>query len=166
MKKFNEWKSETNQVENPEILVSKLSSLIHELEVEISAFQGERFEGFLNVVGGIRNLQRAIAEVEHNCVGDTPTFQTESKQDCCSKCKSGSCKCKKGCKCTCSVCNCSKSIKEDCGKPHPVRGMKKLNDKEVISKGVRKGSSDLSKDYKGHIKMNGDVEPFKVVKKR
>lgn len=54
---------------------------------------------------------------------------------------------------------------EDCGEPHKPRKMKKINHSEVTSKGVRKGEKDLSADYKGHIGMNGDVEPFKVLKK-
>lgn len=133
MKKFNEWRSEVDQIENPDILIKKLHGLVHELEVQLDAFQGERFEGFLNIIGGVRSLQRSLAEIETGCVGDTPKFTTSEGMD---------------------------------GKPSAPRGMKKIGNKEVISKGVRSiGKSDLSADYKGHIGMNGEVEPFELVKK-
>ena len=101
------------------------------LKNELDSFEGPRFEGFLNVIGGVRQLQYSLAEIEHDLVGSTNKFATEASGD---------------------------------GKPHGVRGMKKNGHKEVASPGVRKGAKDLSKDYKGHINMNGDVEPFKVMK--
>lgn len=57
------------------------------------------------------------------------------------------------------------AISEDCGEPHKPRKMQKINDKLKKSKGVRSHEDDLSSDYKGHIKMNGDVEPFKHLTK-
>ncbi len=47
------------------------------------------------------------------------------------------------------------------GVPHKPRKMKKINHKEKVSSGVRKGAKDLSADYKGNIEMNGDIEPWK-----
>ena len=44
--------------------------------VELDAFSGDRFEGFLNVIGGVKNLQRTLSEIEHGCVGHTPQYQT------------------------------------------------------------------------------------------
>jgi len=58
------------------------------------------------------------------------------------------------------------SLREDCGKPEPPRKMEKVAWKEKISKKIRDLVGDLSDDYKGHIKMNGTVEPFKVLDKR
>lgn len=55
------------------------------------------------------------------------------------------------------------AIVEDCGEPHKPRKMEKAKHSEVVSKGVRKGEKDLSSDYKGHIKTNGDIEPFKKI---
>jgi hypothetical protein len=103
--------------------MDKLSDLVHQLNVELQSFTGDRFEGFLNVIGDVKNLQRTLSEI-------------------------------------------SNGIAEDCGDPHAPRGMKKINHKEVISKGVRKGEKDLSSDYKGHIGMNGEEQPLKVMRKK
>lgn len=54
-------------------------------------------------------------------------------------------------------------IKEGLGKPAPPRKMVKIKRKEKISSGVRNRVKDLSKDYKGHLAWNGEVEPFKVL---
>lgn len=50
-------------------------------------------------------------------------------------------------------------------KPERPLGMDKIGHKEEKSSGTRDGQSDLSADYKGHIKHNGTVEPYKVLKK-
>ena len=131
MKKFNEWREESNQHENPDLLVSNINHLVDLLKNELEAFEGDRFEGFLNIIGGVKQLQRTLAEIDNNCVNDTPKYITS----------------------------------EDCGEPHKSRAMKKIKHREVVSKGVRHGDKDLSKDYKGHIGKNGDEQPFKVMKK-
>ena len=46
-----------------------------------------------------------------------------------------------------------------------IKSMKKIKHKESNPKGVRNFKNDLSKDYKGHIAHNGDVEPWKLVRK-
>lgn len=46
----------------------------------------------------------------------------------------------------------------------PVRGMKKAPNKDKFN-GPRDQRDDLSADYKGHVAMNGTVEPYKVVAK-
>ncbi len=132
MKKFNEWREETSPNTDPTLLLKNVNQIVSMLTGELEEFQGPRFEGFLNLIGGVRQLQYALAEITHDIVGDTNKFATEATGD---------------------------------SKPHGVRGMKKIGHKEVVSKGVRQGDKDLSADYKGHIKMNGDVEPFKVMKK-
>jgi len=58
-------------------------------------------------------------------------------------------------------------LREDCGKPHPITKMQKIDHEEKKrSPKVRDLRDDLSSDYKGHIKHNGTVEPFKVFDKR
>ena len=42
------------------------------------------------------------------------------------------------------------------------RRAEKIKEKEEISPGVRKMADDL-KDYVGHVKMNGTVEPWKIL---
>ena len=44
-----------------------------------------------------------------------------------------------------------------------IKKMKKAKHKEANPKGVRNFKNDLSKDYKGHIASNGDVEPWKCL---
>lgn len=131
MKKFNEWRSDMNESIDPSILIEKISELVNQLHMELKSFQGERFEGFLNLCGDVTSLQRTVLEIEHGIVGETPKFATE-----------------------------------DCGEPHAPRKMQKINRKEIISKGTRNAANDLSSDYKGNVKMNGDVEPFRVMKKK
>ena len=55
------------------------------------------------------------------------------------------------------------ALREDESRPTKPKGMKKNNWKQTLPAGVRCCDKDLSKDYKGHIKHNGDVEPFKVM---
>ena len=119
MKSLKEWKVETNQ--DSDVLLDKLESLFLQVEQELKTYQGERFDGFLNLLGVVSEARRTLAEV-------------------------------------------SNGLNEDCGEPHAPKKMKKINKKEVVSKGVRCGSKDLSGDYKGHLGRNGDEEPFKVMK--
>jgi hypothetical protein len=133
MKKFNEWRAEVEQTENPDLLMGKIQELAHQLEVELDAFTGERFEGFLNLIGNVKNLKRTLSEIEHGCVGQTPQYQT---------------------------------MEDAAARPSSPRGMKKLGYKQDISKKVRKMEDDLSSDYKGHIGMNGEEQPLKVMKKK
>ena len=65
MKNFNEWRQDVSQYEDPDTLMEKLQGLAHELEVQVDAFQGERFEGFLNILGSIKELKRTLAEITH-----------------------------------------------------------------------------------------------------
>ncbi|RDJ35468.1 MAG: hypothetical protein DWQ19_11675 [Crenarchaeota archaeon] len=131
MKKFNEWQAEVNEHLDPDVLREKVNDLAHQLHLELQSFQGDRFEGFLELTGAVHNLRRVLAGLETDTLDDMPQYITS----------------------------------EDCGEPHKPRKMKKINHKEVTSKGVRKGEKDLSKDYKGHLASNGDEEPFKVLKK-
>jgi len=76
MKKFNEWQEETTKEENPDILISTITDLTTQLELALKNFHGERFEGFINLLGSVKGLQRTLAEINHNVVGDTPQFTT------------------------------------------------------------------------------------------
>jgi len=54
-------------------------------------------------------------------------------------------------------------MQEDFCKPHAVKSMKKVTGhKDQKPKGIRSIEDDLSKDYKGHIASNGDVDPYKL----
>lgn len=50
-------------------------------------------------------------------------------------------------------------------KPSSPRDMNKISHKEKKSSGSRSNCDDLSGDYKGHIAHNGEIEPFKLVRK-
>jgi len=130
MKKLNEWRNEVDQTENPDVLMDKLHELAHQIQLELASFKGERFDGLLNVMGSVKNLQRSLAEIQHGIVGQTPTYEDVASQ------------------------------------PAGPRPMKKINRKEVVSAKVRKGADDLSSDYKGHIGMNGEEAPLKVMRKK
>jgi hypothetical protein len=56
-------------------------------------------------------------------------------------------------------------IKEDCGEPHSPAKMKKIKEKEEISKKTRDGKKDLGSDYVGNLSRMGDCEPFKCLGK-
>lgn len=84
MKKFNEWKNEESNVEE---FLDNIKDLSNQLKLNLETFQGERFAGFLNLIGGVKELQRTIAEIENNCVTKEAK---EEKVSCCSK---------KGCDC-------------------------------------------------------------------
>lgn len=126
MKSYREFVEESNRDSNPEILLDKLNNLSNQIEQELKSFQGDRFDGFLELVGSIRAVQRTLAEINTGTTGDAVRgLSPVSEQG--------------------------------------IRKMEKINHTSKISKGVRKGENDLSKDYKGHIKKNGTVEPFKVL---
>ena len=76
MRKFNEWRDGVEQTENSDVLLDKIQNLVHQLEVELDSFTGDRFEGFLELIGGMKTLKRTLAEVQHGCVGDTPRYST------------------------------------------------------------------------------------------
>lgn len=58
-------------------------------------------------------------------------------------------------------------VQEDCGEPHKPRKMEKIKHKEKKSSGTRMVTdNEVGKDYKGHLKKHGDVEPFKVMSKK
>lgn len=84
MKKFNEWKNEESNVEE---FLDNIKDLSNQLKLNLETFQGERFAGFLNLIGGVKELQRTIAEIENNCVTKEAK---EEKVSCCSE---------KGCDC-------------------------------------------------------------------
>ena len=126
MKSYKEWTQESTRDSNPEILLDKLNDLSQQIEQELKTFQGDRFDGFLDLVGTVRAMQRTLAEINTGTVGDAVKGLS--------------------------------SVSET-----SIRKMEKINHKSKISKGTRNGEDDLSKDYKGHIKKNGTVEPFKVI---
>ena len=50
-------------------------------------------------------------------------------------------------------------------KPSVPRDMTKVPHKEKKSGGSRCCDDDLSSDFKGHVAHNGEVKPFKLIKK-
>jgi DNA anti-recombination protein RmuC len=65
MRKFNEWRDEEQKAENPTLLIDRLDGIAHTLETELKGFQGERFEGFIELIGSIKALQQNIASLKH-----------------------------------------------------------------------------------------------------
>jgi hypothetical protein len=65
MRKFNEWREEEYKAENPAVLIEKLEGIAHNLELELKDFKGERFEGFLELIGSVKALQTNIASLKH-----------------------------------------------------------------------------------------------------
>lgn len=65
MKNFNEWRKDVEQTQDPDTLMEKLQILAHELEVQLDAFEGDRFDGFLNIIGSVKGLKRTLAEITH-----------------------------------------------------------------------------------------------------
>jgi|GEM_PF-3991615 len=130
MKSFREWKEEDTQDENPVLLLKNLNVLAKQLEGELKEYKGERFQGFIEMIGAINSLRMTLAEIDTGAF--RPGWMTsESDGD---------------------------------GKPNAPHGMQKLADAEKKSAGSRDLRKDLSADYKGHIKSNGTVEPFKLKK--
>jgi|AP95_1055475.scaffolds.fasta_scaffold468201_2 hypothetical protein len=72
MKNFNEWREGVTQHENPDMLIERLDDLAHKLEIELEAFEGERFEGFLNLIGNVKGLLRQLAVMKHGVEADVP----------------------------------------------------------------------------------------------
>jgi hypothetical protein len=80
MKKFNEWQDNPTLNESPEILIEKIAELAHAMEMNLKTFTGERFEGFLSIVGTLNNLKRALVEVQTGTVSDKMMPTSESTE--------------------------------------------------------------------------------------
>jgi DNA anti-recombination protein RmuC len=65
MKNFTEWREEEQKEVNPVLLIDRLDEIAHGLETELKAFKGERFEGFLELIGSVKALQQNIAALKH-----------------------------------------------------------------------------------------------------
>jgi hypothetical protein len=65
MKKFTEWRQEEQQAVSPELLIKELDEMAHNLEMKLKGFQGERFDGFMELIGGVKALQQNIASIKH-----------------------------------------------------------------------------------------------------
>ena len=130
MKSFREWKEEDTRDENPVLLLKNLSQLAKMLESELKEYKGERFQGFIEMIGAINSLRMTLAEIDTGAFA--PGWMTnEAGED---------------------------------SKPTAPHGMQKISSEEKKSKGSRDIRDDLSGDYKGHIKQNGTVDPFKLNK--
>ena len=126
---LREWKEEETRDENPVLLLKNLNQLAKMLEGELKEYKGERFEGFLEMIGAINSLRMTLAEIDTGAFA--PGWLTSEAGD---------------------------------GKPEAPHGMQKVDYTEKRSKGVRDIRDDLSADYKGNVKHNGTVEPFKLKK--
>lgn len=74
MKTFNEWQNSTNH-EDSELLLKNVNDLVRQIKLELESFQGERFEGFLNLIGSLRGLQTTLSEIEMGV--ETPKWQSQ-----------------------------------------------------------------------------------------
>lgn len=61
MKAFNEWKIE--QHDSPDRLMDSVETLAEQLHNEIKSFTGERFDGFLEMIGSVNELQKLLAHI-------------------------------------------------------------------------------------------------------
>lgn len=157
MKTFNEWQKEVTVNENPEIFMDKISELCGHLENTLATFTGERFEGFLNIVGQVKNLKRELINIQNGTT--SPNFITsESKKDEVTLKKEDR--------------NKDGHIKKriltfiEEKKQGANEKQKDVDYKADKSTGVRSMDSDLSKDHKKYAKKLGTVDPFKIVKKK
>ena len=82
MKSFNEWQEEEKATlnESPENLIEKIAELTHAIEMNLKTFTGERFEGFLGLVGTVNNLKRALVEVQTGTTSDKMLPTSESTE--------------------------------------------------------------------------------------
>lgn len=62
MKNFREWREEKS--DSSELLLNKIDELTTQMQEELRTFEGERFEGFLELIGGITELRRNIAAIK------------------------------------------------------------------------------------------------------
>jgi hypothetical protein len=69
MRSFHEWREETTRDENPVLLLKNLNHLAKTLEEELKGYKGERFEGFLEMIGACNSLRRTLAEIDTGCFG-------------------------------------------------------------------------------------------------
>lgn len=78
MKTYNEWQHESTINENPEVLMEKMTELTHLMDDTLRNFQGERPEGFLNLIGTVNNLKRALVDLQNGT--ESPSFMTSEQK--------------------------------------------------------------------------------------
>jgi hypothetical protein len=67
MKSFHEWQEEETRDENPALLLSNINKLATILADSLKNYQGERFEGFIEMIGASNSLTKTLAEIDTNC---------------------------------------------------------------------------------------------------
>ena len=65
MRTFKEWQDEASVSSDPQILYHNLEKLANLVEVELKTYQGEREEGFLDLIGNVQTMLRTLAAMKH-----------------------------------------------------------------------------------------------------
>lgn len=65
MRTYQEWQDEYTATSNPQLLYSNLEKLATLAETELKAYEGEREEGFLELIGSVQTMLRTLAAMRH-----------------------------------------------------------------------------------------------------
>ena len=65
MRTYTEWQDEYTASSNSQILYQNLEKLATLAEAELKAYDGEREEGFLDLIGSVQTMLRTVAAMKH-----------------------------------------------------------------------------------------------------
>ena len=65
MRTFKEWQDEATASSDPQLLYQNLEKLANLVEVELKTYEGEREEGFLELIGSVQTMLKTIAAMKH-----------------------------------------------------------------------------------------------------
>lgn len=65
MKTYKEWHDEATVSSNPQLLYQNLEKLATLAETELKTYEGDREEGFLDLIGNVQSMLRTIASMKH-----------------------------------------------------------------------------------------------------
>ncbi|MHA2043425.1 MAG: hypothetical protein ACW99G_01450 [Candidatus Thorarchaeota archaeon] len=75
MRTYKEWHEEATMSSNPELLYSNLEKLAHLAEAELRQYDGDREDGFLDLIGSVQSMLKTIAALKHGV--DQPKFLSQ-----------------------------------------------------------------------------------------
>ena len=68
MRTFKEWKDEETASSNPQLLYQNLEKLASLVEAELKSYDGEREEGFLELIGSVQSMLRTLSAMKNGVV--------------------------------------------------------------------------------------------------
>lgn len=80
MKTLREWQINQTSYEDQEIFIENVAELAQSLNRALKSYEGDRFDGFLDIIGISNDFERAIADVRHGTVQERNDWSNKLQQ--------------------------------------------------------------------------------------